>query len=316
MNNNYYDILGVSKESSPDEIKRAYRKLANQYHPDKNPEGGEKFKEISAAYDILGDEEKRRKYDNHQNGFGGSWNNPFNDGSVEDIINQMFNGARFNNRRNQVVPEKIIQINLTVFESFQGCNKNIIFSKKVGCDFCNETGGKKETCKSCGGTGFMTQRAGTGIFTQIIRTICNFCQGSGQKIITNCSSCNGTTYKEIQESINLNFPPNLSDGQMIRVPQRGDMLRGQIGDLIIKINLIPVEGFEKNGQDLIYNIFFNLEDLKKDSFNVPHPEGAINIKFPKEINTQTPLRVKNKGFKSNTIGDLIIKMNVKFVRTD
>lgn len=305
---NYYDILGVSKEATKDDIKKAYRDLANKYHPDKNPDGAERFKEISAAYDTLGDEDKKRNYDNQQSNPFNQWGGNGGGNHFDDIINQMFNGGRRQNR----VRDKVIEIKIGALESFKGCSKTINYFKKVGCDFCNETGGKREVCSNCKGSGFMTQRAGTGIFTQIIRTTCGVCQGHGQKIISTCPVCQGSAYKDSQDTITVNFPPGISEGQIMKANQKGDVIKGQFGDLLMKISISPQDNFEKSGNDLIYNAFFNLEDLTKDSFLVPHPDGGLNVKIPTEFNTQTPLRIKNKGFRSNFVGDLIIKLNVKF----
>lgn len=308
---NYYEILGVSKDASQDEIKKAYRKLAVEYHPDKNPNGTEKFKEISSAYDTLGDEDKRRDYDmRNSNPFnGGFGGNPFN---MDDIFGNMFGGG-FGQRQNRT-PEKIIEVQIGAIDSFKGVNKEINYSRKLKCEPCNGLGGNRVTCNDCKGQGFKTQQAGTGLFQQIIRTTCGSCGGSGSKLTNVCYSCSGTGTKDSMESIKITFPKNISDGQIMKVPQKGDVIRNVVGDLLLKIKIVPQNNFEKIENDLVYNAFFSLDDLKKDNFDVPHPDGTMSIKFLKEFNSQIPLRVRGKGYTTNYTGDLIIKMNVKFTR--
>jgi DnaJ-class molecular chaperone len=116
------------------------------------------------------------------------------------------------------------------------------------------------------------------------------------------------------ETFTINLPQNIEDGQLLKIVNKGDYSNNMVGDVILKVNVIPEENFEKVGHDLVYNSFFNLEELQQNEFIVPHPDGNLNVKFPKEFNTQIPLRIKNKGFKTNPIGDLYIRMNVKFKR--
>lgn len=313
---NYYEILGVSKDASLDEIKKIYRKLALEYHPDRNPNGADKFKEIAEAYETLSDESKRKEYNFRlenpmAGGFGGR--NPFGGGGFEDIFNQMFGGGSKQEKRR--VPEKIIDLQINVLESFRGVDKEISYSKKIDCNTCRGTGGERSGCMVCSGQGFVTQRAGTGMFQQIFRSVCTNCNGNGYVVSNACYDCKGQGSKDFIEKIRVTIPKNIDDGQMLRLSQKGDYSNGMVGDLIIRINLISKDGFEKNGNDLIYNAFFTLKDLNKNEFEIPHPDGTVSVKFPNEFNTQTPLRLKNKGFVSNQIGDLYIKMSVKYIRS-
>lgn len=300
--NNYYDILGVSKEATQEEIKKIYRKLAIQYHPDKNPDGAEKFKEISEAYDILGDVEKRKKYDN-------KLNNPFS--PLDDILNhQHFR----NTYRQNIVPEKFIDVKLGVLESYSGVVKTITYQRRTDCESCNGSGGDRITCVNCNGSGFLQQRVGTGFFVQIIQTACPSCSGNGYTIKNPCNTCSGTGAKEILETFQLNFPKNIDNGNIFKVQSKGDIIGENVGDVILRIIIVPENNFERNNYDLIYNAFFDLNEIQKTDFVVPHPDGDLLVKFPKEFNTQTPLRIKHKGFKGNFVGDLFVKMNVKFTR--
>jgi molecular chaperone DnaJ len=318
---NYYEILGVSKDASHEDIKKAYRKLALQHHPDK---GGDEslFKEISEAYENVGDENKRREYnhrlDNPMAGMfgGGGGRNPFNDGNVDDILNQMFGGGfggGFGQQQRRA-PEKIIDIEIDVLESFTGVEKEMRYPRKSDCNTCRGTGGDRSGCLTCGGQGHIMQRMGTGMFTQVVRVVCQQCNGNGFVITNKCKTCNGTATKDNFETLRVTIPRGIDNGQMLRVPQKGDFIGGMVGDLIIRINLISKNNFEKNGNDLIYNAFFTLDDLKKNEFEIPHPDGVLSVKFPKDFNTQVPLRLKNKGFTINMIGDLYVKMNIKYVR--
>jgi molecular chaperone DnaJ len=313
---NYYEILGVSKDANLDEIKKVYRKLALEYHPDRNPDGAEKFKEIAEAYDTLSDESKRREYNFKlenpmANRFGGG--NPFNGGGFEEMFSQMFGGGFQQTRRN--APEKIIDVQITVVESFRGVDKEISYSKKTDCNTCRGSGGERSGCMVCSGQGYVTQRAGTGMFQQVFRSVCTSCNGNGFVVNNACYDCKGQGTKDFIERIRVTIPKNIDNGQMLRLSQKGDYFNGVVGDLIIRINLVNKDGFEKNGNDLIYNAFFTLNDLKKNEFEIPHPDGAVSVKFPNEFNTQVPLRLKNKGFISNQVGDLYVKMNVKYVRS-
>lgn len=311
---NYYEILGISKDATQDEVKKVYRKLAFEYHPDRNPEGAEKFKDIAEAYETLSDDGKRREYNYRLEnpmagqGFGGGF---------EDLFNQMFNGGNpfgggFQQQRR--APEKVIEIQIDVIESFKGVVKDVTYSRHDQCITCNGSGGDRSVCNICNGQGFIIQRAGTGMFTQIIKTACSGCGGTGYKITNRCHSCNGNGSKETIETLKITFPRGIDDGQMLRVQQKGDYIQGMVGDLILRVKLIPKNNFEKSGNDLIYNAFFTLNDLVKNEFEVPHPDGVLSVKFPKEFNTQVPLRLRNKGFINNVIGDLYVRYYVKYTR--
>ena len=316
---NYYEILGVSKDASSEDIKKVYRKLALEYHPDRNPKGAEKFKEIAEAYDILSDENKRKEYNfKLENPMGtGPFGpgNPFGDGNIDDILNQMFGGnfGGFNQQRRKA-PDKVIEVELDVIESFKGANKEITYSRKSDCNVCQGRGGDRSGCLTCGGQGFIMQRMGTGMFTQVIKTVCNSCGGNGFVVTNKCYGCAGSGTKDMMETLRLTFTKGVDNGQLLRVPQKGDFYQGMIGDLILKVKLVSKDNFEKNGNDLIYNVFFTLDELAKNEFEVPHPDGKLSIKFPKEFNTQVPLRIKQKGFVTNFVGDLYVKMNVRYTR--
>lgn len=310
---NYYDILGVSKEASPEEIKKAYRKLALEHHPDK---GGDenKFKEIAKAYETLSDADKRKNYDM----FGEDGRNYGSTNGMD--INEMFKsffsngGNPFQQMRQPRVPDKIIDLTITVFESFLGVRKTITYSKKVHCDLCNGIGGDRITCSDCGGQGFQTKMMGSDFFRQLFRAQCNSCGGSGQKLKTACTKCNGHATSDMIDTITLDLPQSLDDGSFLRISGQGDFIQGMYGDLVVRIRLNNDEKYEKSGNDLIYNHYLDYKSLLEDSIDVQHPNGKLIVKIPSDFNSNRPLRIKGKGFAGQ--GDMYIKLHVKFNRDD
>jgi molecular chaperone DnaJ len=302
----FYQILGVNQNATQDEIKKTYRKLAVEHHPDK---GGDenKFKQISQAYDTIGDENKRAQYDNQRRnpfanmGGGGGGFNPF-----EEMFNQM------HSQRKRAVPDKIVEVVVGAVESYKGSEKNITYTRSHNCGGCNGTGGERINCGVCGGTGFITQQIGTGLFTQIIRQTCNSCGGRGFSYKTTCGTCHGSTTTSSTETISIKLPNGIDEGQFLRVQGKGDFKDGMYGNLVVKVKIVPENNFEKSMDDLIYNAYFDLQSLKSDSVKVPHPLGDISIKLPNEFDTSKPLRVKGKGY--HNTGDLYVKLFVKFKR--
>jgi molecular chaperone DnaJ len=303
---NFYDVLGVKKESSQDEIKKAYRKLAVEHHPDK---GGneETFKKISEAYDTLGDEEKRKQYDlGNNNPFGGFNGDPFS------MFNDLFNNARQPKHRR--APDKIVDLNIGTVDSYLGKNVDINFSRKINCNSCNGQGGERVVCNTCNGTGTITQRMGNSFFSNIFQTPCNSCLGKGYNLKTICFSCAGEGKNNEFQTVNINLPHGISDGQMIKAKQMGDYSEGSFGDVLFKVNIIPQDGFEKVNNNLVCNYQMSLDDFNKDEIEIPHPAGVLNLKLPEEIDTTKPLRVKGKGFRNEGIGDFYVNMYVKHKR--
>ena len=307
---NYYEILGVSKEASQDDIKKAYKKLAFEFHPDRNPDGAEKFKEIASAYDTLGDDTKRKNYDNQLNNpFGGS-----NGMSYEDIFYQMFGGQRQNpfNQRRKSAPDKIIKIQVNPLESYKGVDKKIQYIKDNHCNICNGSGGEQQACKTCGGAGFQIKSFGTGFMMQQVRTACGSCGGRGYTLIHRCYNCDGRGVKPTTHEVSVKLPVGVDSGQYLKLVDLGDFRNGEYGDLVIQIEMIPKDGFEKMNNDLVYNLYLNLEEIQSDKYVIPHPDGDLNMVAPKLFDSSKPLRLKGKGYNG---GDMYVKLNVKFDRT-
>jgi len=262
---NFYQVLGVDEKATQEEIKKSYRELVKKHHPDK---GGneETFKKISESYDTLGDENKRRQYDNQKNnpfgGFGGG--NPF-----EDFFNSGYQPRR------RAAPDSVIDITVGTLESFNGSDKTITYSRKHGCTTCNGTGGDKKTCVKCNGGGYTTVTVGTGLFTQVFRQPCNDCRGEGQVFKTRCGVCNGSATMPDIEIIKIKLPHGVDDGQFFKMQGKGDYNNGVYGNLVIRVKMAPESNFEKSENDLVYNAFLTLEDLTKDNLEIPHPSGNI-----------------------------------------
>tara|TARA_R110000803_G_C11924135_1_gene314683 strand:- start:84 stop:1025 length:942 start_codon:yes stop_codon:yes gene_type:complete len=292
----YYQILNINKNASQGDIKKAYRKLSKQYHPDVNPQGEEKFKDIAEAYDILGNETKKKQYDN-PNPFGG---NPFD----------MFNQQRTQQRRPKI-KDKVMRVTLSPEESFKGLDKELTYKSKVSCELCVGTGGDKKGCTSCAGRGVHRQKMGTGFFTQVVESTCPTCRGTGQIVINPCMNCQGEGAIDKFKNIKVTIPKSVDNGDFLRVNGKGDFINGIQGDLLVQINMIKSK-YEKVGKDLVFNLnIAPIDMLINKTFRVPHPDGDLDINLPKNLSTEKPLRVKSKGFVTqNGIGDFYIKVGV------
>jgi molecular chaperone DnaJ len=306
----YYNILGVEETATHDEIKKAYRKLSKQFHPDVNPEGEEKFKEIVESYGNIGDENKRREYDTkRKNPFMGMGNGAFD---IHSMFEEMM-GMR--KPQKQKAPDTIISIDITCIESYFGVKKEITFITNNKCQPCDGSGGTKKVCETCKGNGFVVQNFGTGMFRQQIQQQCPACLGTGSIISKACNTCHGAGLRQDNEKINVNIPPNVDNGDFLRLQGKGNFntMTKTNGDIILKVNLINVENFEKIGNDLIfYKKISPIELIIDDTMIINHPEGDLSIKIPKELSSEKPLRIFNKGYKTNNgIGNFYIKLLVE-----
>lgn len=301
----YYNVLEVPETANADEIKKAYRKKSKEFHPDVNPDGESQFKKIAEAYDVLSDPDKKQRYDN-QKKFGGS------DGiDPWDLFRRMQDGFT---QRKRNVPEKLIKVNVSVLESYIGVNKSVNYNRNLKCDPCNGSGGDRTGCSVCNGVGYIQQEIGNGFFRQVVRSSCPSCRGEGSVITKTCFSCSGSGVKSQMENINITIPVGIDNGQYLRLEGMGDFINGMYGNLLLQIELFQENNFDKNENNLIYTALFNLDDLQKENFDIPHPDGLLTVKVPKEFDTDQPLRVKGKGFKMNPLGDLYVKLRVKLTK--
>jgi molecular chaperone DnaJ len=304
---NYYTILGVSEDATQDDIKKAYRKLAKENHPDK---GGDEeiFKNISIAYDAIGNEESRKKYDFERK-------NPFS--GIKGQYGEAFRAAFRNMHRGHESQEhrvhtKTIAVDITVLDSFQSKEKQFEFNRKIKCEPCDGKGGERQICQTCSGQGQILQQMGSGMFIQIVSMMCNNCSGRGYTLTNKCNECLGNGTKNETKKVEVKIPHGIDNGQFLRMKGVGDFNEGLYGDLIIKVNLQPENNFDKYDNNLVYNKYFNINDFNGESFEIPHPDGTMKINFPKNIDTSKPLRVKGKGFKYNGVGDLFINQYLKY----
>jgi molecular chaperone DnaJ len=301
---NFYDVLGVKETASQDEIKKQYRKLAKENHPDA---GGneEKFKKISEAYDTLGDDNKRRQYDQRRT-------NPFGGG---DGFEDMF-GSMFNNRGKQARPVHTtnITVQVGVLSSYNSGKQTLNYRRQGKCNPCNGSGGDKTTCKVCNGSGIVVKQFGSGMFVQLMQTACDSCGGKGFHFVNACFACNGNGTSTEIKALDISLPHGIDNGQFLRLSGMGDFRNGTFGDLIVRIELKPENGFSKLGSNLIYDAFMSMEDIKSGNITIPHPDGSLNVKLPQNFDSSIPLRVKLKGFRLDTVGDLIVNQYVKFKR--
>jgi molecular chaperone DnaJ len=301
----YYKILEVEENSTEDEIKKSYRTLSKKYHPDVNPDGADKFKEIAEAYEVLGDKNKRTNYDN-------SKNNPYNGTPFQDIFSQMFsNHPHFKQQRRKQAPDKIIKLQVTPLESYLGSEKSIQYFRDNNCVTCTGTGGEQKVCETCNGIGYQVKVFGSGFMSQQIRTVCGGCGGRGHTLVNKCFSCDGKGTKSSVNEIRIKLPVGTDNGQYLRMTDLGDFKNGEYGDLVIQIEVIPKDGFEKMNDDLIYNLVVNLEEIQKDKFIIPHPDGDLSMDAPRIVDTSRPLRLRGKGYNG---GDMYVKINLKFER--
>lgn len=343
--NDPYEILGITKTASQDEIKKAYRKLAHQYHPDKNPgdkKSEEKFKEINNAYQVLSDPQKRQNFDRfgssgnakggfegvdfNFNNFGGGMNSNFDD--LGDVFDSFFGGgfSRRNQNRNTNNNRKKgidiqLQIDLTLEESAVGVQKTFNYKHKAKCQVCQgtgtEEGSKLKTCSTCSGSGRVYQRMETifGIIQQ--EAICPTCSGNGKIPEKPCTHCNGKGYEEILDKIEVDIPLGVNDGDRIRVAGKGEAgYRGsEPGDLYLVVNIKSHRYLTREGLDIISTIEINYFDLLLGSrIDIYTVWGDTEIRIPPMTNPDGRLRLKGKGMpklnNADICGDHFIKLKV------
>ena len=329
----YYEILGVSKDATEDEIKSAYRSLAKKYHPDLNPdnkeEAEEKFKEATEAYEVLSDQSKRQKYDlfGHDgvNGQAGGYGQGF--GGFEDIFGDIFDvfGSGFNTSNTRRGPVRgadlKYNLNLTFEEAVFGTEKEIQVRKYETCNTCEgsgvEPGSSKETCPKCKGTGEL-RYAQQSPFGQFVRVAtCDECGGTGEVIKDKCKECLGTGKKIKNQKIKVKVPAGVDTGSIISLRGEGEMGErgGSPGDLFVFINVEEHDIFEREGNDIYLILPISFTDAALGAeIEVPTLEGIIDYNIPQGTQTGTKFRLKNKGVanvKGVGKGDLYFTVEVQ-----
>jgi molecular chaperone DnaJ len=312
----YYKILGVDKSSSQEEIKKAYRKLALEYHPDK-PTGDEvRFKEISEAYETLGDPQKRQQYELGGNaGFNpfGSGPDPFQ--NFENMFSNMFNSQR--TRQHSHIPLNIdLAVEITIKELYCGSQKTLNFVRQTSCNSCNGLGASSKPCTACNGSGFMVQKSGF----MVVRSACNKCYGAGLVVdnTKTCSPCNGKGAFQENVAHSVDLPPgagHLRQTMTLMIPGAGNKVNGSTGSIKLYINIAPDARYDQDGLNLIYNCPISFADLcLGNKISVPLPDdNTISLSVARGTDLAKPQRIKNKGFRqihTNQSGDLIIKFEL------
>ncbi len=324
----YYDILGVSRSASDEEIKSAYRKLAMKYHPDRNPdnkEAEEKFKEAAQAYEVLSDATKRRTYDQfghaaaenmggHQHG-GMNMDDIFS--NFGDIFGEMFGGRQQRARSSGPQPHRghdlTKEISITLQEAFLGTKKEVAYYHFFTCETCTGTGAKAgtkvQTCATCQGTGQLHRQQGFFMYAQT----CGTCSGQGYTIPSPCSECNGQSRVQRYDKFSVTIPQGIFDGAELRISGKGDagVYGGSSGDLYIKIQIAPDKKFSRSGDDLVCNLLLSYPQLALGcQVEIESIDGSKEtIKVPKGCAIGERILVPGKGFhklRNKVRGNLVV----------
>ncbi len=322
----YYRILGVSRNASKDEIKRAYRELVKKYHPDLHPDNKkeyeEKFKEISEAYEVLMDDEKRRIYDQYGSegikfgNQGFDWNNFTHYEDIQDLFRDFMNNFGFGDffRSEKGSKNMHLIINIDMKDAYRGSTKEISYSRNVKCEACNGTGakdGKTKRCPTCNGTGEMRKVRNAGFMQFVSVEVCPTCGGKGYVPVEQCPVCKGKGYLNKKENLEVRIPPGADNGLNLRIKGKGN----EDGDLILTIRINPDKNFNRDGDDLYTEITVPFTEAAiGGEENIQLPDGEnIRIKIPPGTQPGELIKLKGKGMPRlgrHGSGDLFIKINV------
>lgn len=353
MKKDYYEVLGVSRSASKDDIKKAYRKLALQYHPDKNPDNKdaeEHFKEVNEAYEVLSNDDKRRRYDQFghagvgssaASGAGGAYGGGVNDFSdIFSAFNDMFGGrargggspfgfedvfgggggAR-RGRASAGIPgtDLKIRLKLTLEEIAKGVDKTLKIKKQVACKECNGSGsktGSSETCPTCHGSGEVRQASKT-MFGQFVNiAACPTCGGEGRVVKDRCTSCYGEGIRQGETTVKVTVPAGVQDGNYLTLRGQGNAgpRGGEPGDLIVVIEEKPHELFKRSGNDVIFDLAVSYPDLVMGTkIDVPTLDGEVKLTIPAATQPETMLRIAGHGIghlRGSGRGDQLVRVNV------
>lgn len=339
----YYKILGVDKSASKDDIKKAFRKLAHEHHPDKTKNdhsSAQKFKEASEAYSVLSDDEKRRQYDTYgsagpagsgfggQGGFGGFDFSGFQNGQgfefdLGDIFGDFFGGGRAGGRNSQNRGADIsVDLLISFEESIFGCEKDILVTKNSKCLTCEGSGAKPgsgiKTCSVCNGKGKVSEARRSFLGMVNTTKVCENCHGRGQVPQEKCPNCHGLGVKERAQEISVKIPAGIEDGQMMRLTGMGEAIPfGQSGDLYVKIHVKAHSFIKKEGNNLLAESKIKLtQAIVGGEIMVKSLDGDLIVNIPEGSNHGDILRVKGKGVPmgGGKRGDLFIKLNIEMPR--
>ena len=342
----YYEVLGVSRTATADEIKKAYRKKAIEYHPDRNPdnkEAEEKFKEAAEAYEILSDASKRERYDRFGHAATGSGAGGFGGGmSMDDIFSNFgdifgghfgsafrgfaggFGGGFYDSSSSRKATSKgsnlRVKVQISLNDVATGVEKKLKVNKLVACSHCGGSGAKDsssiKTCATCGGSGIVTQVQRTILGSMQTQSYCPSCNGTGRVITDKCRHCSGEGVVRAEEIIPINIPAGIEDGMQFTVRGKGNAARngGIAGDLIVLVEEEPHEELIRDGSDLIYNLMLDLPTaILGGTVEIPTITGKVKVKIDKGTQPNKVLRLRNKGLphlQAYGTGDLLVNINV------
>ncbi|RKD23988.1 molecular chaperone DnaJ [Ammoniphilus oxalaticus] len=320
----YYDVLGLDRSSSEDEIKKAYRKLARKYHPDVNKadDAEDKFKEVKEAYDVLSDAEKRTMYDQYghaatdqQGGFGAQ-----DFGGFGDIFDMFFGGGRRNPNAPQQGSDLQYTLPLEFKEAIFGLEKEIEIPKDLECDLCHGSGAQPgtevDTCQTCRGSGQQEQVANTPFGRVVNRRTCSSCGGKGTLIKVKCSECRGIGTVRKRRKIHLSIPAGVDEGAQLRVPGEGEpgVNGGPPGDLYVVMRVKQDDFFERDGNHIYCEIPISFAQAALgDEIEVPTVDERVKLKIPAGTQTGTLFRIRGKGvpyLRRSGRGDQLVRVAV------
>ncbi|HEY4479909.1 MAG TPA: DnaJ C-terminal domain-containing protein [Candidatus Paceibacterota bacterium] len=345
MTKNYYEILGVDKKASKEDIKKAFRKLAHQYHPDKKGGDADKFKEVNEAYSVLSDDQKRAQYDTYGQafngagpggaGFQGNWQDfggfdfsGFTNGGqgfgaegfdLGDIFGEFFGGGRRQAKRGRDIS---IDIELSFEEAVFGVDRTFLLNKVSICKICNGSGANSPAgggqpqmteCKTCNGKGRIREMKRSIFGSVEVARSCETCAGSGKVPKEKCIFCDGLGVLKREEEVKIKIPAGIDNGEMIRLSGAGEAVRGGVsGDLYIKTHVKKHKIFQKEGNDLTMILEVKLSDaLLGADYKIETLDGLIDLKIPEGINTGEVLQIKGKGVpRGNKRGDILVRVKV------
>ncbi len=332
---NYYDVLGLQKSATKEEIKKAFHKLAHKLHPDKASGDADKFKEVSEAYSILSDEKKRAEYDSYGRVFGGgggpgaggahaggfdfsqfqdAFQGGFGGFDFGDIFGDAFGGQNRQRRGRDIS----IDLELSFKESVFGTKRTVLLAKTAQCETCKgsgaEPGTKMDTCKYCNGSGKLHETTNS-FFGQItMQSPCRHCHATGKVPEHKCQTCRGEGVYKKQEEIDIVVPPGIEGGEMIRLTGAGEAVQGgSSGDLYVKVHVQNDPRFKKDGQNLITELSIKLSDaLLGSEYKVQTLDGDENLSIPPGVNHGELLKIKGKGVANNQgkRGDLVVRIKI------